>query len=131
MDTPRPSPRTNRTRRVPLPVQISEQGAWGHSDYPFNVGGRLPPAHRSDYSLWYLAEFVKPGQAQPPPRTKWTRLVPRPVLIGHAWSLSQAQPSGVEWTKMHRMRRIKTKMLEKASSAEKMCSPPPNLIHLR
>jgi len=25
----------------------------------------------------------------PPPRTKWTRRVPRPVLIGHAASLSQ------------------------------------------
>ena len=25
----------------------------------------------------------------PPPRTKWTRRVPHPVLIGHAASLSQ------------------------------------------
>ena len=27
----------------------------------------------------------------PPPRTKWTRRVPHPVLIGHAASLSQVQ----------------------------------------
>jgi len=30
----------------------------------------------------------------PPSRTKWTRRVPHPVLIGHAASLSQARPSG-------------------------------------
>ena len=28
--------------------------------------------------------------AHPPPRTKWTRRVPHPVLIGHAASLSYA-----------------------------------------
>ena len=31
--------------------------------------------------------------APPPPRTKWTRRVPHPVLIGHAASLSQVRAS--------------------------------------
>jgi len=34
-----------------------------------------------------LDEFVA-WCAPPPPRTKWTRRVPHPVLIGHAASLS-------------------------------------------
>ena len=34
--------------------------------------------------------FIRDGIAPPPPRTKWTRRVPHPVLIGHAASLSQA-----------------------------------------
>ena len=31
------------------------------------------------------------GRAPPPPRTKWTRRVPHPVLIGHAASLPQVR----------------------------------------
>ena len=30
----------------------------------------------------------RPPPPPPPPRTKWTRRVPRPVLIGHAASLT-------------------------------------------
>jgi hypothetical protein len=29
------------------------------------------------------------GRSAPPPRTKWTRRVPHPVLIGHAASLQE------------------------------------------
>ena len=32
------------------------------------------------------------ADAVPPPRTKWTRRVPHPVLIGHAASLSRGAP---------------------------------------
>ena len=31
---------------------------------------------------------LAPSPPPPPPRTKWTRRVPRPVLIGHAASLT-------------------------------------------
>jgi len=31
------------------------------------------------------------GGTPPPPRTKWTRRVPYPVLIGHAASLTQVE----------------------------------------
>jgi len=33
------------------------------------------------------AQSVYAARHAPPPRTKWTRLVPHPVLIGHAASL--------------------------------------------
>ena len=33
--------------------------------------------------------IVEVAMPPPPPRTKWTRRVPHPVLIGHAASLSQ------------------------------------------
>jgi len=47
------------------------------------------------------------SQAPPlPPRTKWTRRVPHPVLIGHAASLSQAGGAELErvvdWVREHR-----------------------------
>ena len=45
--------------------------------------GPLPP----DFAHPATAH-IRDGQA-PPPRTKWTRRVPHPVLIGHAASLSQ------------------------------------------
>jgi len=34
------------------------------------------------------ASIQAPSPPSPPPRTKWTRRVPHPVLIGHAASLT-------------------------------------------
>ena len=34
---------------------------------------------------------------RPPPRTKWTRRVPHPVLIGHAASLTTSRPARGAW----------------------------------
>ena len=48
-------------------------------------GGMLKAAGGDD--LWVALP--------PPPRTKWTRRVPHPVLIGHAASLSQVALSGL------------------------------------
>ena len=59
-DTPRPFPRTNRTRLVPPPVPT------GHAS-------SLPP--------------YQPDTPRPSPRTNQTRLVPPPVPTGHAASL--------------------------------------------
>jgi hypothetical protein len=37
----------------------------------------------------FYADFpAHPDEVPPPPRTKWTRRVPHPVLIGHAASLT-------------------------------------------
>jgi len=52
--------------------------------------------HGSQGSWWFarsaIGIILRPGlqrHAAPPPRTKWTRRFPHPVLIGHAASLSQ------------------------------------------
>jgi len=46
----------------------------------------LAQARGAPETLWVCIEQRSPP---PPPRTKWTRRVPHPVLIGHAASLSQ------------------------------------------
>jgi hypothetical protein len=43
-----------------------------------------------------LSSMLNP-QAPPPPRTKWTRRVPRPVLIGHVASLTPYLCSTRRW----------------------------------
>jgi len=57
------------------------------------LGGGAPPvgavcalAAGQDGAAW-LRRVLRPP-APPPSRTKWTRRVPRPVLIGHAASLT-------------------------------------------
>jgi hypothetical protein len=146
VDTPRPSPRTNRTRRVPHPAHDSGPGAAGSeaagargegggagagehgaasgdgdSDRSVAVssfgddegagytgdagatslrqgsyeGAAAWAAVRRSLGECYLERRAGPpfAFAPPPPpphpRTKWTRRVPHPVLIGHAASLSQ------------------------------------------
>ena len=42
-----------------------------------------------------LCELDQRVPSRPPPRTKWTRRVPHPVLIGHAASLEQVDESPV------------------------------------
>ena len=71
----------------------------------------LPPSHRQPEGLLHVerlegrlgAQKAQPGRARaslpalnppPPPRTKWTRRVPLPVLIGHAASDPAAGPGG-------------------------------------
>ena len=72
------------------------------------LGGGAPPvgavcalAAGQDGAAW-LRRVLRPP-APPPSRTKWTRRVPRPVLIGHAASLSQV----AEWGCAHLVRRVK------------------------
>jgi hypothetical protein len=47
----------------------------------------------------------------PPSRTKWTRRVPHPVLIGHAASLTPYEPGElpVSWNKDRKMQEGATK----------------------
>ena len=52
------------------------------------IGTAGPAVSRE--ALLSLGSLVAPVEAikVPPPRTKWTRFVPHPVLIGHAASLT-------------------------------------------
>ena len=61
------------------------------------LAGRVaPPAPATLVSSTLLLCATPPVPA-PPPRTKWTRRVPRPVLIGYAASLSQVpSPAGLQ-----------------------------------
>ena len=43
------------------------------------------PLQNNLMELWSLLHFL---MFPPPPRTKWTRRIPHPVLIGHAASLT-------------------------------------------
>ena len=84
MDTPRPSPRTNRTRRVPHPVLIGRdyeglrrRGRASRRTPASSGGCGSPPRGWSG---------AGPTRRHPPPspsRTKWTRLVHPSVLTGH------------------------------------------------
>ena len=56
-------------------------------EYVRNTTARAFAVVASALGIPALLPFLK---APPPPRTKWTRRVPHPVLIGHAASLSQA-----------------------------------------
>ena len=49
-------------------------------------GARLVVVHGID-----AQPLRAPAAPRPPSRTKWTRRVPHPVLIGHAASLSQVR----------------------------------------
>ena len=59
-------------------------------------GGEEGAGHEAEMeeALAALREEVAAGLAPPPPRTKWTRRVPRPVLIGHDASLGSAARGG-------------------------------------
>jgi len=48
-----------------------------HAEVPAKLVAQVPRTSLS----------VSPARQPPPPRTKWTRRVPHPVLIGHAASL--------------------------------------------
>jgi len=56
-----------------------------HAMPPLPPAVRARLARRLDHADLVDSPFMSP----PPPRTKWTRRVPHPVLIGHAASLSQ------------------------------------------
>ena len=90
VDTSRPSLRTNRTRLVHSRFMLDPtKTSWAvfsaievHAPTPQPTSqraGGAPAAHAA-------------GRCRPPPpplpRTKWTRRVPHPVLIGHAASLT-------------------------------------------
>jgi hypothetical protein len=47
------------------------------------------------------ADHVAVAEPSPPSRTKWTRRVPHPVLIGHAASLSQPSSDPLEAVDTH------------------------------
>ena len=53
---------------------------------------------------WLPAVQVCPPPPPPPPRTKWTRRVPRPVLIGHAASLTRCRSRPSPWPSRPRWR---------------------------
>jgi hypothetical protein len=99
-----PPPRTKWTRRVPHPVlighaaslsQVSSRSRSSSPPYPLLPPFPTPPGLNPDPHAWQidLDPFGSPVRpcARPtpsPPRTKWTRRVPHPVLIGHAASLT-------------------------------------------
>ena len=68
---PHRAPHPRRARAMPPPKAASRVAARAERPPPARAQRTLPPP-------------------LPPPRTKWTRRVPHPVLIGHAASLSQA-----------------------------------------
>ena len=55
-------------------------------------GRSYPPFY--DENPFGIYQKILAGKAKPPvpPRTKWTRRVPHPVLIGHAASLTPYPP---------------------------------------
>jgi hypothetical protein len=77
-----PPLRTKWTRRVPHPVLI------GHAASLSQVRAHCARGRRrGDCLLPQGGPLARRGHQVP--RTKWTRRVPHPVLIGHAASLSQ------------------------------------------
>ena len=80
VQTPPPC-RTKWTRRVPHPVLI------GHAASLSQVQLRGAGLGAYDSSAAGRAGPTACEAPLPPPRTKWTRRVPQPVLIGHAASL--------------------------------------------
>jgi hypothetical protein len=85
------------TRRcVPPEMEAYGAAAWASVllGEALRPGGRLRAALAAQEEAWGLSrDGARPlmvgVHAPPPPRTKWTRRVPHPVLIGHAASLSQ------------------------------------------
>ena len=73
LDTSRPSPRTNWTRLVLLPVLTGHGGQEQEEE-----------AEWEEEASDATGEITEHVGYPPPPRTKWTRRVPHPVLIGHA-----------------------------------------------
>ena len=77
---------------MPVRVEASGEGARGRASRktarPRTAGReRMRDADRED--LLVLSSADEEGASPPtPPRTKWTRCVPHPVLIGHAASLT-------------------------------------------
>ena len=101
MDTPRPSPRTNRTRRVPLAGWDAHPARWQPLPLRPGAGQRCaapPTARPAPPAPQPLPAPPAPSTARshappfPPPRTKRTSLVPPLVLSGHASSLTHAAP---------------------------------------
>ena len=84
--TPPPFSRTKWTRRVPRPVLIGHVASLttGGADYAGPGAGGPSWAF-----LAAVCGTVPPPPPPFPPRTKWTRRVPHPVLIGHAVCLVQ------------------------------------------
>ena len=78
---PPPPSRTNWTRRVPHPVLIGHAASLLQVHY---LG--FPSTIGATYIDYIIGDPVLPPP--PPYRTKWTRRVPHPVLIGHAASLT-------------------------------------------
>ena len=96
MDTPRPSPRTNRTRCRLSGWRRSSGRRWCQSRRRRSSaggGGRWarvgPQTRRGGSEAWWQEAARRGCPPPPPPRTKWTRRVPHPVLIGHAVCLVQ------------------------------------------
>jgi hypothetical protein len=85
----------------PSDAAQQDDAAEGSSD------GRSP-AGDGELPVWSLevadAREINAARKAPPPpsRTKWTRRVPHPVLIGHAASLSQARLRAREEARVHR-----------------------------
>jgi hypothetical protein len=97
--TPPPSPllRTNRTRCVPHPVLIGHATSFTKRSSTISAGRTVPLTPRgrrardesaAPRSLSRFSGLLQDQLPSPPPRTKWTRRVPHPVLIGHAASLT-------------------------------------------
>jgi len=95
-DVSRPSPRTNWTRLVPPPVGRDKSGnappassARACDIAAMGAGGRMRiPRLQGSSGSRSGAGAARHCASSPPPRTKWTRRVPHPVLIGHAASLT-------------------------------------------
>jgi len=103
-DTPRPSPRTNRTGLASLASSSGPRQPWTSSAPALSTdvaAAGLSEADRARLAAFaargpgmrppYDAFDQKRGLCAPPPlpfRTKWTRRVPHPVLSGHAASLT-------------------------------------------
>ena len=81
LQSPPPSPaRTRRVKNVVISPLRPDRAAT--LEQPAAPGAPGSPARR-------LLSFGQHSVLIPAPRTKWTRRVPHPVLIGHAASLSQ------------------------------------------
>ena len=93
----RPSSRCPLWSRTPSPAAPSTSARRSAPAPPAAQRRIQPPApHARSPAAWAEAQAARRGAdcgagrcAPPPPRTKWTRRVPHPVLIGHAASLSQ------------------------------------------
>ena len=93
---PRPPPDPGRPRRAEEAARGADSPARGAAGAEAAVGPGAgappPPPYRSPYASPYRTPSHPPLQVlvdgAPPPRTKWTRRVPRPVLSGHAASLT-------------------------------------------
>jgi hypothetical protein len=101
-DTPRPSARSDRTRRVPPPVLTGHAASLPlyQPDTPrpspctnrtrrVRCPQECPPGHLCESRLTRTTENPP---SSPPSRTKWTRLVHPSVLIGHVYRGSSPTP---------------------------------------